>query len=120
MKKIMSIILVVILCCSLYACGSNSDSEPVTQSLRERAKISVESSIRIHIMVWYDDVSITSITYGKQKEVDSNTFEFSGKVTVKDQYGDYYTGTFDSTVTYNASEDKFDDDTDVGDLYKNK
>ena len=45
-------------------------------------------------------------------------FEVTGKVTVKDKYGDSYTGKYDAVVEYDPATDDCDANCDIDKLYK--
>ena len=40
------------------------------------------------------------------EKISENTYEVTGKVTIKDKYGDSYTGKYDAEVEYNPSTEK--------------
>ena len=114
MKKVFSIILAMVLCLSLCACsGGNVD----TKSVEDKVKLAVESQIMAKITLQYDTTGIPSITYYIDK-ISENKFEVTGKVTVKDKYGDSFTGKYDAVVEYDPATDKCDADCDIGKLYK--
>ena len=52
-------------------------------------------------------------------EISENNFEVTGKVTVRDKYGDTYTGNYDAVVEYNPTTNECEVDCDIGILYKN-
>ncbi len=115
MKKFIAFLLVVVLSFSLVACGNSGGSE---ETVYDKIEDSVSASINVRIMLSYDTQGVPNITY-YIKEINENTYTVSGKVTVKDKYGDSYTGNYDATATYNSAEDDFDIDLDLGTLYKN-
>lgn len=114
MKKVFAIILAMVLCLSLCACsGGNGD----TESVEDKVKLAVESQIMANIMLQYDTTGLPSITYYID-EISENNFEVTGKVTVKDKYGDSYTGKYDAVVEYDPATDDCDADCDIDKLYK--
>lgn len=119
MKKFLSLLLALVMCISLVACGGESSSENTTESVESKVERSVKSNIEVDIMFSYDTVGVPNITYYID-EVSENNFEVSGKVTVKDKYGDSYSGKYDATVKYNPETDKCDTDVEIDKLYKVK
>ena len=120
MKKIFSLLLVLIMCISLVACGGGSSSESKTEeSIESKVRKSVDSHIDVEIMLSYNTVGEPDITYYVD-EISENNFEVSGKVTVKDKYGDSYSGKYDATVKYDPETDKCDTDVEIDKLYKVK
>lgn len=114
MKKILSIILVTALLISLCACGSSSGS---TRSLSDRAASQVKSTIQVYINMSYEIVGVPQVTT-YVKDLGGGEYQVTGKVTIRDEYGDSYTGKYDATATYSESSDRFDVDFDVDSLYK--
>ena len=117
MKKLLCLLLTLVMCISLVACGAESSSESTTESVASKVKRSVESLINTKIAINYDTVGVPDITCYID-EVSQNNFEVSGKVTVKDKYGDSYSGKYDATVKYNPETDKCDTDVEIDTLYK--
>ena len=116
MKKIVSLLLVLVMCISLVACGGESLSESKTESVESKVESSVKAHIELDIICSYDTVGLPSITCYID-EISENNFEVSGKVTIKDKYGDSYSGKYDATVKYNPETDKCDTDVDIDKLY---
>ena len=115
MKKLFAIILSMLLCLSLCACGSNGGD---TESVEDKVRDAVESQINVDIMLRYDTTGVPSITTYID-EIGENEFEVTGKVTVRDKYGDTYTGNYDAVVEYDPATDDCDVDCDIDTLYKN-
>ncbi len=118
MKRIISLILVLTLaCCLLCACGG-SDSER-EKSAEEVIRSAVESRIIVNISLNYDTVGVPDITVYITENSDGS-YRATGKVTVKDKYGDTYTGKYDAEVDYDEeSNSAYVSDLDLGSLYKN-
>ncbi len=114
MKKVLSVVLVVAMLLLLCACGSNSGSE---RSLSDRAASQVKSTVQVYINMSYDIVGVPQVTT-YVKDLGGGEYQVTGKVTIRDGYGDTYTGKYDATATYNESSDRFDVDFDVDSLYK--
>lgn len=113
MKKLIAFVLVIALLVSLCACGSSS----TPKSLSDRAASQVKSTIQVYINLSYDIVGVPQVTT-YVKDLGGGEYQVTGKVTIRDEYGDSYTGKYDATATYNESSDRFDVDYDVDSLYK--
>lgn len=114
MKKLLAFLLALACCLSLCACGGAEEEE---ESVRDKVISAVRARIMVEITLTYDTVGVPTITTYVDENSDG-TFEVTGKVTVKDKYGDSYTGKYDAEVTYNESTDKCNVDLDLGSLYK--
>lgn len=116
MKKILLVCLSLALVFSLAACGGQGEAgDPVS----EKVKNEVGRRIRVAITIDYDTVGSPTITYFLD-EISTSVYEVTGKVTVKDKYGDTYTGKYDAIVEYDAEEDDcWVRSFDLGDLYRN-
>ena len=115
MKRIFLIILALIMCFSIIACDGNKKE---TKSIEDKVRSAVESRIIVEIGYTYDTVGVPNCTYYIDK-IDDNNFKVTGKVTVKDKYGDTYTGKYDAEVTYNPTTDECTAFLDLDKLYKN-
>ena len=114
MKKILCFALVVILCCSFISC-ENKGAEPSKEDL---VKECVKNRIGVELMLSYDITGNIQTTYFLD-EVSTNVFEVTGKVTVKDKYGDTYSGKYDAVVEYDPQTKKCSiEDLEIGKLYK--
>lgn len=114
MKKLLSLALAIIFCFSLFACG-NKDKEP---SVEDLVKECVKDRIDVELVLSYDITGNIQATYFLD-EVSENVFEVTGKVTVKDKYGDNYSGKYDAIVEYNPQSNKCSlENLDIGKLYK--
>ena len=113
MKKTIAMMLVVILCMGLWACGPQ---EP-EKTLPDRAGDEVRSQILFYVSISYEIVGLPNVT-SFVKEIGENEFQVTGKVTVRDNYGDSYTGKYDATAIYDPSTDDFDVDYELDKLYK--
>ena len=122
MKKVLSILLGLVLCFSLCACGSKSSESTVsseyTESVEDKVRNAVETTISVYVKLSYNTTGVpTIICY-----IDSsgtNEYTVSGKVTVRDKYGDSYTGKYDAVVVYNPETDSCSVSSyDLGDLYQ--
>ena len=116
MKKFFSIMLVSILMFSLFACGKDVKTE---KTVNDKVSDAVKSQIILKIALQYNTVGVPTITTFVQ-EKGNNKFEVTGKITVKDKYGDKYTGKYDAEVTYDPELDKCKVSLEIDDLYKEK
>lgn len=115
MKKALSLILALVMCLSLCACGSGSGSSK--KSLSDRAADAVSSQIKVYVKLSYEVNGVPQVTT-YVTETSTNNFKVTGKVSVRDAYGDTYTGKYDATAIYDPATDDFDVDYDVAKLYK--
>jgi len=113
MKRIIALFLVLSLCFIMCSC-SNSDPE---ETETDKVISAVKAQINTRILLSYEINGIPTITTFVDNTGD-NTYEVSGKVTVKDKYGDSYTGKYDATVEYDPDTDDCDVDLELGELYK--
>lgn len=113
MKK--SVIACLLLACMLVFVGCG-EKEP-EQTLSQRVADEVEFQISFQVMNTYEIVGTPTVTsYVNELE---NGFEVSGKVTVRDKYGDSYTGYYDALAFYHEDSDKISVETlEIGDLYR--
>ena len=108
MKKLLSFLLIIVLVFSFVSCGGDSsDSQSkVSESVESRARSSVISRVQLNVSLKYEIVGLPTVTCYLNK-IRENEFEATGKVTVRDKYGDTYTGKYDAVVEYNPTTDKF-------------
>ena len=115
MKRVFALILAVALCFGLCACGGGSTESKA--SPEEKVSSAVRSRIIVEITFSYDTTGVPTITTYVD-EIGDNRYEVTGKVTVKDKYGDSYTGKYDAEVEYDPVTDDCDVDLELGTLYK--
>ncbi len=110
MKKLLSMLLVLIMAFSLYGCG---EDEPSYDSYEEEAEVEIDPEeiikeemkayITTEIMLSYKIAQIENIsTFVTQ--ISEKKYEVTGKVTILDKYGDSYTGKYDAEVKYNTTD----------------
>ena len=117
MKRILALLMVFVLCLGLCACGEKP--EP-TESEEDIVASKVRSRITTEIALSYDTVGVPNITTYVTKQSNGD-YIVTGKVTVKDKYGDTYTGKYDATVevTPGSNSNSYHVDLELGKLYKN-
>ena len=76
--------------------SSKKATEPTT--LEEQIRKQVNTNVSLRAMLTYEGTPTVSITRVKIS-TDETTAEVYGKVSIKDNYGDTYTGNFDADVT---------------------
>ena len=111
MKKLLSFTLIFILVFFLFACG-----EP-PQTVESKVADAVEFEVMFEIMLSYEIVG-TPIVTTYIDTIGENEYEVTGKVTVRDKYGDTYTGKYDAIVSYNPETDKCSAQVDIDTLYR--
>ncbi|MBQ3088852.1 MAG: hypothetical protein IJC36_04375 [Clostridia bacterium] len=116
MKRVIALILVIVLCAGLCACGGSSNSESA-KTPKEAVISAVRARVMVEVKLSYDITGVPTVTT-YVNEIDETTYEVSGKVTVKDKYGDSYTGKYDAEVDYDPSTGGCNVDLDLGSLYK--
>ena len=123
MKKIAFLwaLVMIISCCFIFAsCDDDSDKKSSkkesSSSVEDDAKEAVKYEIKAKLAaksVSGDKYTFKSCTFSTVKEKKDGFYEMSGKVTVKDAYGDTLTATFDAEVEHEGGDD-FDVDLDLG------
>lgn len=117
MKKLLVLLLVCALTLGLCACAPKINV-PSVKTAEDLVEDAVYSKIMLEILFDYDDVSVNRVTYYID-EINDSKYELTGKITVRDKYGDTYTGKYDCIVSYNSKEDKYEvKELDIGTLYK--
>ncbi len=122
MKKLLAVLLLMsVFMFSLVACGGTEEAKKSPEELIiEDVKSTVSARIITTIILNYDTEGTPIITH-YVNEISENKFEVTGKVTVRDKYGDTYTGKYDAVVEYDpAEEDSYVVSFDLGTLYKDK
>ena len=115
MKKFLCLLLAMVMCLSLVACGGSEKSN--VSSVEDKVRNAVKANIQAELLVNYDTVGVPEITCYID-EVGDNVYEVTGKVTVKDKYGDSYTGKYDANVEYDPATDECTTNVELDSLYK--
>ena len=116
MKKILLVLLTLVFVFSLVACDDTGEK---TDSVSDEVKSAVRGRIIATVALQYDTTGSPNITFFVD-EIGDNIYEVTGKVTVRDKYGDSYTGKYDAEVEYNPEDDDCNVTSfDLGTLYKN-
>lgn len=103
MKRWIALLLALVACLSLCACGKKEPPKPsVTDLLRDE----VEIDIQVYCSVYYENVRSTSCTMFTDDQGDG-LYHVSGKATVIDNYGDKYQGNYDADYQYNEEDESF-------------
>lgn len=117
MKKVISVLLIVVLCVSFAACSSGGDDTEV-KSPQERIRNVVYNRILVNVLAKYDTQGSPNVTYYLDP-ISDNTFEVSGRVTVRDKYGDSYSAKYDCVAEYKPdTDDVAITDFELGGFYK--
>ncbi len=115
MKRAISLLLAFIMCVSFCACETERSED--SESLSDRVASEVKAQIMFHVGLSYEIVGAPRVT-AFVKEIGDNEFRVTGKVTIRDNYGDTYTGKYDATASYDEDSDNISVDYDIGELYK--
>lgn len=115
MKRVFALILVFALCFGLCACGGGSTESK--DSPEDKVRSAVRSRIMVEIALGYETTGVPTIT-AYVDDIGNNCYEVTGKVTVKDKYGDSYTGKYDAEVEYDPATGDCDVDLELDSLYK--
>ncbi|MBO4949658.1 MAG: hypothetical protein J6E38_01420 [Clostridia bacterium] len=117
MKKVLAIIFacaLVFMCCACSS-GNEATNDNSVEDMVERA---ARSRVQAEVMINYSShaPTVTSLINNSN----GDTYYVSGKVTVRDKYGDPYSGTYDAVVKYDSASNKCEvTSLDLGKLYKN-
>lgn len=106
MKKLISLVLVFLMLFTLCACGGGSGSSSTKDTERDKVVSAVRGRAVAAMLVSYETSGSPQVTMASVREVSDDQWEVSGKITVKDKYGDSYTCTYDAVVSYNAATEK--------------
>lgn len=95
MKKLFSVILIMLLVLSMCACGSK---EP-EWDLDDEIHSAVQAKAAVYCMFEYADVKNVLASVTNTEDNGNGTYDVKGYVTVIDAYGDRYKGKFDAVVS---------------------
>ncbi len=100
MKKVMAIILASVLAFSLCACGNSGGSKVKTEEdvIKNAVTHRANAAATVRLDNEYSGIPTTTISYSR--ETSNNSWEVSGKVSIKDKYGNPLTYLFDATVLF--------------------
>lgn len=108
MKKISKIavlmLLSIVFTMSAVSCGSGStqeDKPKVEKSPEDIVESAVTSRAWSYANTLYDISGLPDVFIATCNETEENLYEVYGKVNVKDNYGDSYTGKFEAIAEYN-------------------
>ena len=99
MKKAISLLLALVMCLSLCACGGGNDAadeKTPKEAVSDRAKSYVELTLTARKY----KVARATIPYSAVEEIGENEFKFSGTYTAKDENYGEVKGKFEGTATY--------------------
>lgn len=100
-KKILVAFLAVVMCALFCACGAEESTSTVKEpSLKEKAITRVERDVRSKVSDKYDASGGVLCNTASAAEVKENRFEVSGKVYIKDKYGNLTSTVYDGTVFF--------------------
>lgn len=87
MKKTLCMVLALVMCLPLCACGSDKEEFDPRSAFRR----TVESAVTAYCIVRYADVKVVDLTT-LTIDVTGDKYTGKGKFTIRDDYGDTYTG----------------------------
>lgn len=115
-KKIIAMFLIIVTFAGLgVGCSTKKEVASVSSKVADKVEYMVMYEVRMR----YSVVGMPQVT-SYVRDTGNNTFEVTGKVTIRDQYGDTYTGNYDATAKYNPETGNISVDTNIGKLYKNR
>ena len=103
-KRILAAFIAAVMCALLCACGAEESTVSTVKetSLEEKAVSSVESKVRSKLSEKYDTSGGVLCKTAAVTEVkEDKRFEVSGKVFIKDKYGNLTSTIYDGTVFFN-------------------
>ena len=103
MKKTVSLLIALLLCLSLCACGGNKVPEKMTpkEAIIDAAEWKVQFQLTASGCKGLPNAQVTSI-----EEVSENEFEFCGTFSAQNEFNQTVKGTFEGTGTYNTETEK--------------
>ena len=108
MKKLLTILLSLCMICSIgafTACkGEKSEASSSVETVEDKVSSEARSVVSIGVYAKYGYFPTVNITNVSESYTE-NKYYVSGKYTVKDNYGDNYTGKFDLTIVYDPVAD---------------
>ncbi len=110
MKKALSLLLALVLCLSLCACGASETSNKP----EDKAADAVRNHLLVQTLLEYSFEGVPKITTfvneiePKYYEECDVKYEVTGKIYIMDKYGDFWCAKYDAYVLYDSTSDKYD------------
>ena len=110
MKKALSLILALVMCLSLCACGASETSNKP----EDKAADAVRNQLLVQTLLEYSFEGAPKITtFVNEIEPDYDEkcdakYEVTGKILIMDKYGDYWYAKYDAYVLYDSTLDEYD------------
>ena len=116
MKRIICLFFVIAMIFTLCACGGETEEE---KSVLDKVADASDWYISFHISMSYGDAVIGAPTFTHYvADFGDNNYLVTGKVTVRDRYGDECWAKYEASVRYNPDTDKCSvTDYEVGTFY---
>ena len=96
MRRVISLLLVLVTCVSLCACGSKKMSE---DDIRKEVEITIQAKAAVKCLFEYKDVKNVLASVITMDNKGDGTYDAKGYITVIDAYGDRYRAKFDAAVS---------------------
>ena len=117
MKQIallLSIIMLLGICLVMTSCGPNTKTLTPLERAKESVELDFTAKYIASKIVRGDGKTYYSCTFDTTNDLGNNNYEFTGIVTIKDEYGRYLRANYTAKVTYDAANDKYDASTNIG------
>ena len=99
-KRILAAFMAAVMCALLCACGEQKTKTESGPSIKDQAITLAEREVRSKVSNKYDASGGIGCETAAVNEVKDNVFDISGKVYVKNKYGDISWAKYDVHVTY--------------------
>lgn len=106
MKKIIALLMSAILMISLASCGGGGSSTSSSESPEKKVISAAENSVSTKIALNYKTQGAPTFDSYCNHDEELDTYTVTGKVKVKDDYGDIYSAKYTVYVDYDAEKGK--------------
>ena len=123
MKKALALLLAVAMmltCCFVFV-GCDTQEKPKEKTAEDKVKDAVQAELAVTMIVSTlggAEISFVSCTYGTIKPLSNGDYKVSGTVRVRDAYGNFHVANYDADVEYDAEDDDYSADAELGSFKK--